>query len=237
MIKSSVKYLILLIILVGLSGIISADDLSNDKDQDTNLTFASKRGTKLSSKKLISNDNFQILNINSESNLKDMDEVYSGTQYIVRIKPIKKTHLYVFNLDSSNKLYSIFPRKDIRYKNPLKKRKVYNLPPSEDDAYEFDTTKGVELFYVYASTKPIRKLEKLASKIDNSTGLSVSDDLKNSLDDSSNFLKAPGGEKSNFFRKLVLVHKANKNAKPDKNIVERAKKEINSKNDNNDDED
>ena len=216
------KSLILVVVMLGATAFVSGDEL--DSLADGELTFAAKRGVKLSSKNVISNSNFKLIVEDSGKAVSNLDEVVAGQQFTISVKPNKNAHLYVFNLDTSNKLYALFPRKDIRKKNPIKKKKKYNLPEG-DETFEFDASKGVEIFYAIASSKKIPRLEKLSKSLP-ANGKVISSKTKELLDNPEQLYHVPGKSGKLFYKKLVLLHKASESEKVSDDIMERAKSEV-----------
>jgi hypothetical protein len=90
----------------------------------------------------------------------------SGDLYKVIFTPKQDAYIYVFQLDSANKLEVLFPVKEVdgfmlNHVNPVKAGKTYFLP-KEDISYPLDTQTGSEQIYFIASSEPDTVLEHLA---------------------------------------------------------------------------
>jgi hypothetical protein len=86
--------------------------------------------------------------------------LYSGDEYQFEIKPDMKCYLYIYQHDSSDKLFCLFPKYGT-ITNPLKPGNVYWIP-SKDGKFQVDETIGEEKFYFIAA---IRQLNNLEDKI------------------------------------------------------------------------
>ncbi|MDH5681326.1 MAG: hypothetical protein OEZ36_07060, partial [Spirochaetota bacterium] len=90
------KSLVLVVAMLGAAAFVSGDEL--DSMADGELTFATKRGVKLSSKKVIYNSNFKFIFVDTGKAMGNLDEVVAGQQFTISVKPNKNAYLYVFNL-------------------------------------------------------------------------------------------------------------------------------------------
>jgi hypothetical protein len=82
----------------------------------------------------------------------------SGNEYQFEVKPNTECYLYIYQLDSANRLYCLFPNP--RYSsiiNPLKENISYWIP-SERKRFYLDENVGEERFYLIASTRPLKGL-------------------------------------------------------------------------------
>ncbi len=86
----------------------------------------------------------------------------SGAQYRIIVKPEQNCYLYVFQKDSANKLYTVFPVANLQQKqnNPLESGVAYFFPGKET-VFVLDKNRGREQVYFYATAKPDRRLNKL----------------------------------------------------------------------------
>ena len=90
------------------------------------------------------------------------EELKSGSQYRIIIKPEQNCYLYILQKDSTNSLFTIFPTSNFQQNldNPLLKGGVYFFP-NKEHSYFLDEQKGREQIYFYITAKPDRYLEKL----------------------------------------------------------------------------
>ncbi len=100
--------------------------------------------------------------------LKNQQLVKSGNKFSINIKHNYKLFLYVFNIDATNTLYSLFPHDEALIGNPIQKGKSISLPGSsseEDSLYEFDDNIGQETYYIFVATAAIKTLEEIQANI------------------------------------------------------------------------
>ncbi len=90
------------------------------------------------------------------------EELKSGSQYRIIVKPEQNCCLYVFQKDSTNSLFTIFPTSNSQQNldNPLLKGKVYFFP-NKEHSFFLDEQRGREQIYFYITAKHDRYLEKL----------------------------------------------------------------------------
>lgn len=202
------RYLVVLLIIIGFIAINYAFE------EDSEITIGVKRGTTLAKKRLkvenptMSEINFIIYDekLGKTKILKNMDEVISGQQFLISVNSNKNVYVYVLNVDARNKLYVLFPRKEITHTNPLTGNKDYNFPPgsskdNDDLMYEFDNTAGIEEFYIYVSDKLIPEIENIIKDVPNE-GLNLANNA--SIKDKLEKARPEEGEKG------VVIAKSNK---------------------------
>lgn len=206
-------------LFVVVSGIVMADsdDLGSDKNQDTNLTFASKRGPAP----------IQFVALENKQNITDLEEVHTGLQYVIKTNTLESdTYLYVFNISPNKKLKVLFPSKEIDVKNPLVRGNKYTIPSEDsDEIFEFDSKKGIEIMYAITSKKPVRKLEYYARMAEKKKNYYASKKIKRYLES----FGAPGKSVAQHYSKLVFIHKATAKEEVSKKLLKRAEKESGSK--------
>jgi hypothetical protein len=98
--------------------------------------------------------------LNSETVLK------SGDSYKITVNPKQDSHLYIFQIDSSNKIFALFPMKEfngmvVNNFNPIKAN-VTQILPKDNLSFSLDTKTGTEKIYVFVSQAPDAELQKLA---------------------------------------------------------------------------
>ncbi|HEO66168.1 MAG TPA: DUF4384 domain-containing protein [Spirochaetes bacterium] len=173
---------------------------------------------------LISKDNIQLHLVKENLFLENLDPVSEGQQFVLQVKTNKPAYLYVMEVGPAKRIFAIFPNKRIKKSNPIDESTKYSFP-SPKKAYEFGTKKGVQMFYIVASTKAVPALERLLSVIPRK-GLRFGRDDKKALDQLTYYIPAGRKKQNLYFKKLVLVHKGKKGAKVKSKWIKRAKKEI-----------
>ncbi|MDM8566899.1 DUF4384 domain-containing protein [Candidatus Halobeggiatoa sp. HSG11] len=88
----------------------------------------------------------------------------TGDTYKIIFQPPAKKHVYIFQIDSTNKIFQLFPTTDFenadkKNKNPVKKGKKYFVP-AKKWSFELDPTTGKETIYTIVTNKPDKQLEQ-----------------------------------------------------------------------------
>lgn len=110
--------------------------------------------------------NFAIFHDNGTNHptlLKNGDTLNSGDGYFFHIKAgnADKNYFYLFQVDSSDKLFRLFPSQQYHtINNPVPANKRITLP-NEREVFFLDDTKGKEEFYFLVADKPVAALEQL----------------------------------------------------------------------------
>ena len=81
--------------------------------------------------------------------------LHSGDYYKIIFTPDEDCYVYIFQLDSANKLFRLFPMNSfagvtINNFNPVKGGKTYHIP-AQDKSFELDEQKGPETIYFIAT--------------------------------------------------------------------------------------
>ncbi len=106
----------------------------------------------------------------------------SGDHYKIIFRPRKSGYVYLFQLDSVNQFYQLFPLspeqlnkmfrnqklEGINHRNPVTAGTSYYLP-AENKSFVLDETVGTEKLYFTVSRKPDTILEKLYDKVNSSS--------------------------------------------------------------------
>ena len=96
------------------------------------------------------------------------DLLRSGDHYKILVKPEDDTFLYLFQMDSSQHLYWLFPtdglKINIQARQPLRKNQTYSLP-AQDESYFLDQMQGDENIYMIARKTPDPYLEELGRRL------------------------------------------------------------------------
>jgi len=93
------------------------------------------------------------------------DKIVTGGNLKFRIRGSHPAYLYVFNLDSAGKVYTLFPNPKIDYNSPLIGGKTYFFPKQVNQAFEVDAVKGVEEFIIMVFREKPVGMDKLLEKI------------------------------------------------------------------------
>lgn len=98
--------------------------------------------------------------------LNDGDVLLSGDFYKIIVTPKQDSYLYIFQLDSANKLYRLFPMDSFQgvqlgNLNPLKANKTYYLP-AKNKSFKLDEETGTEKLYLLVSAQADVVLENQA---------------------------------------------------------------------------
>ncbi|GMT49556.1 MAG: hypothetical protein IEMM0008_1095 [bacterium] len=173
---------------------------------------------------LVSEDNIQLYLVKEDLRLKNLDQVSEKQQFVLEVKANKPVYLYVMEVSPKKRIFAIFPNERIKKSNPIDESTEYNFP-SPKKAYEFGEKKGVQMFYIVASTKAVPALERLLSIIPQK-GLRFGRDDKKALDQLTYYIPAGRRKQNLYFKKLVLVHKGKKGEKVKDKWIKRAKNEI-----------
>ena len=97
------------------------------------------------------------------------DTLTSGDHYKIVFTPDKDCYVYIFQVDSSNQVFQLFPMESFRgvpvnQFNPVKQGKKYVLP-SPDKAFLLDKKVGIERLYFIASREQNEELESLYAEL------------------------------------------------------------------------
>lgn len=114
--------------------------------------------------------NFQVdyvYRANGRGDLKPLTEgsvLHSGDYYKIQFTPTENCYVYIFQKDSSGKVYQLFPMLGFKgvavvNRNPVRAGDAYHIP-AKDKAFELDNQKGREAIYVLAFREPNQALEK-----------------------------------------------------------------------------
>lgn len=107
--------------------------------------------------------------------------LYSGDYYRIQVTPKNDGYLYIFQQDSSGKIYRLFPMETfgtvrVNNFNPVRKGVKYMFPGKET-AFVLDNQVGKETFYVLASSERDAALEAPFQEEDRRQELEMIDGL------------------------------------------------------------
>ena len=94
--------------------------------------------------------------------IKQKSVLHSGDYYKVIFTPNDQIYIYIFQVDTLNNIYQLFPLGD--FNNPVKAGKTYTIP-SETTAFSLDDNIGNEYIYFVISKKRNTKVEALYKSI------------------------------------------------------------------------
>ena len=97
--------------------------------------------------------------------LTEGSKLHSGDQYKVWFTAEQESYVYIFQLDSSQTIYRLFPLQDfqgvtVNQTNPVQTGRQYHLP-SQDQAFTLDKRVGQEKIYFLGFRERNETLEKL----------------------------------------------------------------------------
>lgn len=95
--------------------------------------------------------------------------MHSGDHYKIMFTPSTDGYVYIFQMDSANEIYGLFPLKSFRgvtvnLKNPVKAGVTY-VVPGEDKSFILDRQTGREQIYVLILPQPDPDLERQYQKV------------------------------------------------------------------------
>jgi hypothetical protein len=101
--------------------------------------------------------------------IKNGDTLTSGDHYKIVFTPDEDCYVYIFQVDSSNQVFQLFPMEIFRgvrvnQFNPVKQGKKYVLP-SPNKAFMLDKKVGIERLYFIASHEQNKELESLYAEL------------------------------------------------------------------------
>ena len=106
----------------------------------------------------------QLLDGNWEDMLiQDGSLLNTGDRFQIIFKPHNTCYLYIINVDSKKKIYTLFPNARTKIGNHLQEGEEYALP-DRNKFYELDDAIGIETIYFIASYTPMNDIEWLLSK-------------------------------------------------------------------------
>ena len=115
------------------------------------------------------NYTYRLPNQNDSHPLQEGSILHSGDYYKLSFIPVLDSYVYLFQKDSSNKLFELFPMtrfkgKKVNNPNPAVKGKQNYHIPTERDSFKLDDQTGKEQLYFYATKVADTQLEKLLAQ-------------------------------------------------------------------------
>lgn len=95
--------------------------------------------------------------------------LYSGDVYKIIFTPTTDCYVYIFQLDSANKIYQLFPMENfagmtINNLNPVERGNTYYIP-AKGRSFQLDHQSGIEKLYFLASRQRDIALEEQYQKV------------------------------------------------------------------------
>lgn len=103
------------------------------------------------------------------SSLQNGEQLHSGDFYKIQFTPKQKCHVYIFQYDASNQLFTLFPTKgfigaDSINDNPVLAGRTYFVP-GEGKSFVLDNQMGEETIHFLVSQKPKPELVALYDQL------------------------------------------------------------------------
>ncbi len=107
--------------------------------------------------------------------------LHSGECYKIIFTPEQDNYVYIFQIDSAEKIYRLFPMESfggvtVNNFNPVKGGKTYYIP-AEDKSFVLDEQMGTETIYFLASHQRDDALEELSQENEQKDELAIIDQL------------------------------------------------------------
>lgn len=101
--------------------------------------------------------------------LKDGATLKSGDHYKIQFTPQENGYVYIFQIDSSDTVYQLFPMDEwsgvvLNNHNPVRAGTTYHLP-ADDKSFVLDDQRGLETIYFLASREDDPNVKKLAQQL------------------------------------------------------------------------
>lgn len=96
--------------------------------------------------------------------IKQNEILHSGDHYKVIFTPEHSAYVYIFQVDSKNGIYQLFPLENIN--NPVKQGQTYTIP-GKNKAFILDNQTGDERIFLVVSKERNHKIEQLYKTIKN----------------------------------------------------------------------
>ena len=109
--------------------------------------------------------------------LTDGSMLRSGDHYKIQFTPDENCYVYIFQVDSTNTIYPLFPVNDFNglaatHRNPVRAGATYHLP-AEEKSFFLDQNTGTEIIYFLAFRQANPAWESIVQRL--STGLQQGD--------------------------------------------------------------
>jgi len=104
--------------------------------------------------------------------LRPGDSLKEGDRIKLELTPNHRSYLYLINVDSNDRFFTLFPNPQIPIENPVERFQSLLLP-GRRHSFLVDNTEGTELIYAFASLNRDEELETLIGKMSTENNLST----------------------------------------------------------------
>ena len=87
----------------------------------------------------------------------------TGDYYKLVFRANRDYYVYIFNIDSREMIYPLFPRPDIEYTNPVIKDVSLSIPEGKNNAFLLDDNTGTEKIEIYVCEEENIRLNELSA--------------------------------------------------------------------------
>ncbi len=119
----------------------------------------------------VQDDKFKIAPLNVEKNeiIQEGATLRSGERYKILFRAPEERYIYIFQMDSSNRIFCLFPLQHFRgvqvnLENPVRKGVLYHVP-AKDKSFMLDQQTGKEQIFFLAMPQPNPDLERLYQRV------------------------------------------------------------------------
>ncbi len=106
----------------------------------------------------------------------------TGDYYKLVFRANREYYVYIFNIDSREMIYPLFPRPDIEYENPVIKDAILSIPEGKNHGFILDKNTGSEIIEFYVCEEENIRLKELSAYLYNNFGEITVDDAREQLD-------------------------------------------------------
>ena len=106
-----------------------------------------------------------IQNVSKNEPIREGATLHSGDRYKIIFKPDIDRYLYIFQMDSGNNIFGLFPLEHFRgvsahSENPARAGQVYYVP-AQDKSFKLDQQTGKEQIFFISRAEPDQEFERL----------------------------------------------------------------------------
>lgn len=150
----------------GLQHILLRAIYSSLKNEPSKTEICKKHADILSEECVLVSGTAELHNANGDI-INNGDTVLSGSNFFISIYPETDSYVYIFNRDSKNRIFKIFPNEQVSpLKNRLKANTQYTFPSdTTNQLFSFDSITGYESFYFLFSSTPLEDIEDALARM------------------------------------------------------------------------
>ena len=106
-----------------------------------------------------------VQNVSTNEPIREGATLHSGDRYKIIFKPDIDRYLYIFQMDSGNNIFGLFPLEHFRgvsahSENPARAGQVYYVP-AQDKSFKLDQQTGKEQIFFISRAEPDQEFERL----------------------------------------------------------------------------